>query len=76
MNTFVTVSLHVPINNTLLQKLQSVANRVIETQKDSEDFELHIDALEEFDDLLQKNFEESGNIELLLGFVEALNTLK
>lgn len=76
MNTFVTVSLHVPINNSLLQELQIAANRVIETQKDSEDFELHIDALEAFDDLLQKNFEASGNIELLLGFVEALNTLK
>ena len=76
MNTFVTVSLHVPINNSLLQELQSVANRVIETQKNSDDFELHIDALEEFDNLLQKNFEASGNIELLLSFVEALNTLK
>lgn len=76
MNTFVTVSLHVPINNDLLQELQNAANRVIETQKDANDFELHIDALEAFDDLLQKNFEASGNIELLLGFVEALNTLK
>lgn len=76
MNTFVTVSLHVPIDNSLLQHLQSVANRVIETQKDPDDFELHIDALEAFDDLLQMNFEATGNIELLLGFVEALNTLK
>lgn len=76
MNTFVTVSLHVPVDNNLLQELQIAANRVIETQKDPDDFELHIDALEAFDDLLLKNFEASGNIELLLGFAESLNTLK
>ena len=76
MNTFKTVVLHVPFDNNLLHELQIAANRVIESQKDPDNFEEHVDACEAFDDLLKLNFENSGSIELTLGFVEALQTLK